>query len=114
MSEQLSRAVRLEQTRTCWKQHIETWRSSGMTQRAYCLQHELKAHQFTYWKKRFARANSCVTFVPVSIQGPFRAASDTNSASLRLIMAKDLAIEIRPDFDPGLLRRLIATIRSLP
>lgn len=114
MPEQLSRAVRLEQTRTCWKRHIDTWRSSGITQTAYCQQHELKTHQFTYWKKRFARTDSCVTFVPVKIRGSFPPGSDTSSGSLRLIMDKDLAIEIRPDFDPGLLRRLIATIRSLP
>ena len=114
MSEQLSRAVRLEQTRTRWKQHIETWRSSGMTQTAYCRQHELKTYQFTYWKKRFARAEAAITFVPVKISGAFAPAPDTNWASLRLVMAMDLAIEIRPDFDPGLLRRLIVTIRSLP
>lgn len=112
MSEQLSRAERSEQSRTYWKQHIESWRSSGLTQAEYCRQHELKDYRFTYWKKRFIPADIGITFVPVKIRGHLPPEQD--SAPLRLIMDKDLAIEIRPDFDPRLLRRLIATLRSLP
>jgi hypothetical protein len=112
MSKQLSRSEILEQKRTCWKQHIESWRSSNRSQTAYCQQHELKPHQFTYWKKRFVPADTGITFVPVKIRGSLP--PDLSSSSLRLIMDKDLAVEIRPDFDPRLLRRLIATLRSLP
>jgi hypothetical protein len=112
MSEQLSRAELSEQSRTYWKQHIENWRSSGLTQAEYCRQHEIKEYRFTYWKKRFIPADSGIPFVPVKIRGHLP--PEPASASLRLIMDKDLAIEIRPDFDPRLLRRLIATLRSLP
>jgi len=111
MSEQLSRAELSEQSRDYWKQHIENSRSSGLTQAEYCRQHELKDYRFTYWKKRLIPADSAITFVPVKIRGHLP--PDQGSASLRLIMAKDLAIEIRTDFDPRLLRRLIATLRSL-
>lgn len=115
MPEQLpSRAEQLKQKRNNWKQHIESWRSSGMTQTAYCCQHELTTHQFTYWKKRFIQTDTGVTFVPVKIRGPLSLACGTNSSSLLLTVGRDLQIEIRPDFDPGFLRRLIATIRSLP
>ena len=55
MSEQLSRQELLEQKRSHWKQHIERWRSSRMTQKAYCQQHDLGYHKFTYWKKRFVQ-----------------------------------------------------------
>ena len=111
MSEQLSRAELSEQSRTYWKQHIETWRSSGLTQTEYCRQHELKDYKFTYWKKRLIPADTTITFVPLKIHGHLPPGQ--GSASLRLVMDKDLAIEIRPDFDPRLLRRLIATLRSL-
>ena len=114
MSDQLSRSEQLEQNRAYWKQHIEDWRSSGMTQADYCRRHELKDYRFTYWKKRFVPPDSDATFVPVKINGSLLAAPDPSSVSVRLIMDKDLAIEIRPDFDPRLLRRLIVTLRSLP
>jgi hypothetical protein len=113
MSEQSSRVQLSEQSRTYWKQHIENWRSSGLTQADYCRRHELKDYQFTYWKKRFVKTDSGITFVPVKIRGSLQPASNPDSSSLRLILDKDLAIEIRPDFDPRLLRRLIAVLRSL-
>jgi hypothetical protein len=114
MLEQPSRAEQLEQNRSCWKQHIESWRPSSLTQTAYCQQHELKPHQFTYWKKRFVQTDNGITFVPVKIHGSLRPAASMRSSSLRLIVDRELQIEIRPDFDPVLLRRLIATLRSLP
>ena len=111
MSEKLSRAELSEQSRIYWKQHIENWRTSGLTQAEYCRQHEIKDYRFTYWKKRFIPTDNAVTFVPLKIRGHLP--PEQGSASLRLIMDKDLVIEIRPDFDPRLLRRLIATLRSL-
>jgi hypothetical protein len=114
MPEQLPLAEQLEKTRAYWKQHIESWRSSGTTQTAYCIQHELKPHQFTYWKKRFVQTNTGITFVPVKICSGLPSRSGTNTSSLRLVVDRDLQIEIMPDFDPGLLRRLITTLRSLP
>ncbi len=113
MSEQLSRAELLKQKRSYWKQHIESWQSSGMTQTAYCHQNQLKAYQFTYWKKRFVLADTGITFVPVKIRGSLSSACGINSSSLLLNVDRDLQIEIRPDFEPGVLRRLIATLRSL-
>ena len=114
MSEQLSRAELLEKKRSYWKQHIERWRSSGTTQTAYCIEHELKSHLFTYWKKRFVQTDTGITFVPVKIRGSLPSPTGINSQSLRLIVDRDLQIEIQSDFDAALLRRLITTLRSLP
>ena len=114
MSEQQSRAEQLERKRAYWKRHIESWRSSGLTQTAYCHQHELKAHQFTYWKKRFVQTDIGIAFVPVKIHGTLRPATGMRSSSFRLTVGRDLQIEIRPDFDHELLHRLIATLRTLP
>ena len=113
MSEQRSQPELSEQSRTYWKRHIENWRSSGLSQANYCRQHELKIHQFSYRKRRFIEADRGTSFVPIPIRGPLPQAPDRGSAPLRLVMDKDLAIEIHPDFDPRLLRRLIATLRSL-
>jgi hypothetical protein len=114
MSEQLSRQELLKQKRSYWKQHIEKWHSSGMTQTAYCQQYELKVHQFTYWKKRFIQTASGITFVPVKIRRTGPSSSAKHPSPLRLNLAQDLQIDIRPGFDPQLLRRLITTLRSLP
>ncbi|MCP4607538.1 MAG: hypothetical protein GY845_02320 [Planctomycetes bacterium] len=114
MTEPLSKAELLKQKRAYWKQHIESWRSSGMTQSAYCRHHELKSHQFVYWKKRFVQTDSGITFVPVKIRRSSSSPSDINPSSIGLVMGGDLKIEVMPDFDPRFLRRLITTLRSLP
>ena len=51
---QQSRANQLEQKRNYWKQHIDSWRETGLTQAEYCRQHNLKYYQLVYWKKRLA------------------------------------------------------------
>ena len=108
------RSEELEQKRASWKQHIESWRSSGQTQRAYCCQHELSPHQFTYWKKRFVQTDTGVTFVPLKIRHSVLSASGACSLStLRLTVGRDLQIEIGPDFDSQLLHRLITTLRAV-
>ena len=114
MSEQLSRQEIIEKKRALWKQHIESWRSSGMTQTAYCNENQLKDHQFSYWKKRFVETQSGITFVPVKIQRTRRSKARASSAPMRLIVDGDVAIEIEPDFDSQFLRRVISTLRSLP
>lgn len=110
-----TRSEELEQKRAFWKRHVEIWRSNGMTQTAYCDQHELKPHQFTYWKKRFVQTDTGITFVPLKIRRSVQSASGMCLPSaLRLNVGRDLQIEIGPDFDSQLLRRLITTLRTVP
>lgn len=113
MSEQHSRQEIIEKKRAHWKGHIEGWRSSGMTQTAYCIEHQLKGHQFSYWKRRFVQTESGITFVPVKIQRTLASQARASSATMRLIVGGDLAIDIEPDFDSKFLRRLISTLRAL-
>ena len=50
--EQLSRAEQLEQKRIYWKQHIESWQETGLSQTEYCRRHKLKHHQLVYCRKK--------------------------------------------------------------
>ena len=34
---------------TFWREHIEQWQLSRLSQAAYCRQHALVVHQFRYW-----------------------------------------------------------------
>ncbi|MEE9356100.1 MAG: hypothetical protein V3U75_10970 [Methylococcaceae bacterium] len=40
---------------TFWREHIEQWQSSGLSQAAYCRQHALIVHQFRYWNYKLRR-----------------------------------------------------------
>ncbi|MCK5664327.1 MAG: hypothetical protein KAI17_12630 [Thiotrichaceae bacterium] len=45
------------------KQHLEQWKASGTTQRAYCRQHNIQHHIFSYYKKKFKSQFSASTAV---------------------------------------------------
>ncbi len=105
--EKISRAEELEQKRSYWQQHIESWQESGLSQTEYCRRHDLKPHQLTYWKKRFCEADRGVSFVPVQLVNSF------SGDFLCLVIRDHFKVEIRPGFDPGLLRQLVLALRGL-
>jgi hypothetical protein len=58
-----------------WKNHIETWQSSGLSQAAYCRQHQLNYRTFSARLSEFrARATSLPpaqpVLLPLHVQGP--------------------------------------------
>jgi hypothetical protein len=52
--------------------HIERWRSSGLTQRAYCRKARINHSGFYYWltqfKEHIGREAAPASFIPVSVQ----------------------------------------------
>jgi len=108
-----SRAEQLEQKRSYWKQHIDSWQQTGLTQVAYCRQHNLKHHQLVYWKKRFLKTEKDVSFVSVKLEELLEMPSRQDQASLILVITNQFKIEIRTGFDAQLLRQLIYALRGL-
>ena len=108
-----SRAEQLEQKRTYWKQHIASWQETGLTQAEYCRQHNLKHHQLVYWKKRFLKTETEVSFVPLKLEELLAIPARPESASLSLVINNHFKIEIRAGFDAQLLRQLIFALRGL-
>ena len=111
--EQITRAEQLEQKRTYWKQHIESWQETGLTQAEYCRRHNLKHYQLVYWKKRFLKSETDVSFVPLHLKDLLDIASQPDSASLCLVIDNHFKIEIRAGFDAQLLRQLIFALPGL-
>lgn len=40
-----------------WKQHLQSWRDSGLSQSAWCRQHNIKPNQFWYWRNKLDQAS---------------------------------------------------------
>ena len=105
--EQISRAEQLEQKRIYWKQHIEHWQETGLSQAEYCRRHNLKHYQLVYWKKRFSKTTTGVSFVPLKLEDLLDISGKPDRASLYLVINDYFKVEIRAGFDPQLLRQLI-------
>ncbi len=39
-----------------WEQRLQSWRDSGLNQKDWCDQHNVKQPQFWYWKKKLTTA----------------------------------------------------------
>ena len=51
-----------------WRGHVEGWRASGDSQKAYCARNGLKAGSLSYWHRRLAKeSGTAVTAVPVTL-----------------------------------------------
>ena len=111
--DKLSRAQQLEQKRTYWKQHIESWQETGLSQVEYCRRHNLKHHQLVYWKKRFLRTETDVSFVGLKLEDLLDIPGQADRASLYLVINNHLKVEIRAGFDALLLRQVIVALRGL-
>ena len=111
--DQISRAEQLEQKRSYWKQHIDTWQETGLTQVEYCRRHNLKHHQLVYWKKRFLKTETDVSFVPLKLEDLLDIPARQDQATLTLVINNDFKIEIRAGFDAQLLSQLIYVLRRL-
>ena len=111
--EELSRAEQLEQKRSYWKQHIDTWQETGLTLAEYCRRHNLKHHQLVYWKKRFLKTETDVSFVPLKLEDLLDIPARQDQATLTLVINNDFKIEIRAGFDAQLLEQLIYVLRRL-
>ena len=111
--EQLSRAEQLEQKRTYWKQHIDSWQETGLTQAEYCRRNNLKHHQLLYWKKRFLKTQTDVSFVPLKLEDLLDLSTRQDQAPLIVVINNQFKIEISAGFDAQLLRQVIFALREL-
>ena len=57
-----------------WYKHIQAWKQSNLSQKAYCDQHNLKSSQLSYWSRKFEQAKvpqaatlAPANFVPVTV-----------------------------------------------
>lgn len=72
-----------------WTKHIADWQSSGLSQKDYCNQNDIKAHNLQYWRQRLSpEPHQPKRFVPVTIATP---------VLVRLILSDRTVIECPND-----------------
>ncbi|BBO88526.1 IS66 family insertion sequence element accessory protein TnpA [Desulfosarcina ovata] len=99
-----------QQRRNFWQTHIERWQASGLSQRAYCVQHDLILHRFYDWRRRIkSGGNNRVSFLPVSLTG----SASFNKPSVRIHTPNGYTIEIGSQLSCTEVDRLIAMVASL-
>ena len=95
--------------RSFWEHHLEQWRQSGLSQLAYCREHQLKPHRFYYWRRRFLKPQADVSFLPVTLP----ADSIRQPQLVRILMPNGCVLELEGRAEPEQLKRLVNIVAAL-
>lgn len=96
-----------------WREHSDAWKSSGLTQVAYCAQQGISYQSFVYQHNRMAckaKRTTAMSFVEAKPE----AVSVTNhSAGLQLILPNGIRIGITNEVNPVFLKTVLTIAGGL-
>ncbi len=101
------------------RRHIAQWKSSGQTQIAYCQEHALKPHVFSYYKKKLnpdAAPLDSSQLVPVQLVSAFSTVSPkpaSESDIFQLSHSNGFSLAINSRTELSILKPLLELIRSV-
>ena|SRR5699024_2984531 len=92
-----------------WIDHIESWQTSGLTQRAYCQAQTLSLASFGYWRKKLRRQAAPVSrgLVPIAM-----AAEDASMATLEVVLPNRLTLRVPLTAEPSQVMRWAQVLGS--
>jgi len=93
-----------------WFNHIQHWKQSGLTQKAFCEQQQLRLGSFQRWRGIFMRGEnpevtSAVSFLPVNVTA-------APASNLALLINDHLRIEIPAGFDPVTSKQVVQALQA--
>lgn len=95
--------------RSFWEHHLGRWQQSELSQRAYCRQHDLKTHQFYYWRRRILNPRPDVSFLPVTLPAdPVR-----HHHGVRILLPNGCAVELEGWDQQAQLKQLVGMVAAL-
>jgi len=99
----MSTTKQTESLSTLWANHIQSWQKTQQSQSAYCRDHDLNYHRFTYWRRKLVNQASLARhpaqrsgFIPVepcsSVAAQNLTATLPNGVLLQGITASNLTV----------------------
>jgi len=87
--------------RDFWQRHIEGWRQSKLSQKAYCTQQDLSFASFGYWRTRLNhKTETRSKFIPVTLPKPSTLVNVFLPAGVRL----EIPVHALPELLPVIVR----------
>lgn len=103
-----------------WRALVAEQRRSGLTIAAFCLDRQLAASAFHYWKRELRTrdterrsARPAARFLPVLVADA-PTTSPAGSALLELALPSGEVLRVPAGFDPATLARVLAVLRGQP
>lgn len=91
-----------------WQHQIQTWRKSGLSQRAYCQKNNISEYRFSKWKSRLVKDKVDSRFVPVPL--PAHLPDSIKRGVLHIYAPNGFRVDINEEFDSELLKKTLAVL----
>ena len=116
--------ARGRRTRAQWRQLVEGFSGSGLTQACYCERHRISVASFHRWRGHFrqalvadgaraqasARTGEPVRLLPVQLLG--EAVAVGAAQALTLVFANGVRVQVNPGFDAATLARVVGLLQE--
>jgi len=95
-----------------WRRRLGSWHRSGLSVAAFCRREGLAQQRFYAWRRILALRDAAQTaLVPVRIAAEPRGVLD---GSVEVILGNGRRLRVRPGFEAGLLRQVVAVLEEGP
>ena len=100
------------------KAHILQWKKSGLTQVAYCNEHDIKPHIFSYYKGKLNRADSpqrssSLISVDLISNNSALLTPAIDSETIKLSHSNGFSLEVKASTQLSSLKPLLNLVRSI-
>ncbi|WP_227767615.1 IS66 family insertion sequence element accessory protein TnpA [Zhaonella formicivorans] len=87
-----------EELRDFWAARVKEFKESGQSAPAWCVANNVKLHQLRYWlrKEKHTSTVTTLSWLPLNL-------SDAGFQTSLLVRVGQVAVEVKPGFDPKLL-----------
>lgn len=79
-----------------WQRHIDGWRASGMSGRAYCIEANVSLSRFYKWRRRLGRGTRETALIPVELAA--------EQGTVRIVIGQEAEVVVAADSSPAALR----------
>jgi len=90
-----------------WKEHLENWKASNISQRKYCEENRINKNTFHYWCQRIKKTGKENTsFIHLNI-------SQDLDSTFEITVKEKYTIKLNNNYCSESLKKLIHTLESL-
>lgn len=112
MHDTISVPVSKKSKQEYWSQHVENWRSSGLSQIQYCKNQQLKLPTFQYRKSKLNRFSLSRPLLPVTVKSTIASTTSSFPSGVSLSYNDQFNIQLEIGFNQDTLRGVFDLLES--
>ena len=98
-----------------WQRHVEAFKASGLTRKAYSRQAQINIYKLDYWRKKLSGTDTTPEAIPVGQWIPLKISEDETAERAPHIdlWIGRIRVEVKHGFDSRLLAEILRTVDAL-